>query len=99
MTRMAHARSQEHGNVPEGRRRNGSSYLQEEPWVHEPAIYPNRPMQVAARRVSCRVLGANELPGRDLCSDVDASGRPGGHMGVPGPHTGGVADDHEPCLG
>ena len=54
-------------------------------------------MQVAARRVACRVLGTNELSGRDLRSYVDACRRLAGHVGIPGDQARGVGDDHEPC--
>src|SRR5450759_1383785 len=79
------------------RRRVGAWALQEEPRIQKLAIYPDRPMQVAARRVACRVLGTNELSGRDLRAYVDACRRLAGHVGIPGDQTRGVGEDHEPC--
>src|ERR1035437_4669943 len=90
---------------PEGRSealsrrgRVGAWALQEEPRIQKLAIYPDSPMQVTARRVACRVLGTNELSGRDLRAYVDARRRPAGHVGVPGDQARGVGDDHQPRL-
>src|SRR5450759_137795 len=79
------------------RRRVGAWALQEEPRIQKLAIHPDRPMQVAARRVACRVLGTNELSGRDLRAYIDAWRRLAGHVGIPGDQARGVGDDHEPC--